>query len=55
MCLGFMAHMVLTYEAVAHGGSHSASNYALTETLGFSTLICFVVGYVWLIFAATNL
>jgi hypothetical protein len=25
-----------------------------SETLGFSSLICFVVGYVWLIFRVTS-
>jgi hypothetical protein len=51
----FMALQILTYENVSHGGQHSAGEYALNETLGFSSLICFVAGYIWLIFAATNM
>jgi hypothetical protein len=50
-----MACQILTYEEVLHGNPHTANKYALNETLGFSSLICFVIGYVWLIFATTNL
>ena len=53
--LCFMACQVLTYEEVLHGNPHTASQYALNETLGFSSLLCFLIGYLWLIFAATNL
>ena len=52
---GFMACQILTYEEVLHGNPHSASSYALNETLGFSSLVCFLAGYVWLIFSTTNL
>jgi hypothetical protein len=51
----FMACQVLTYEEVLHGNPHSASQYALNETLGFSSLLCFIFGYIWLVFAATNM
>ena len=53
--IGFMACQILTYEEVLHGNPHTANNYALNETLGFSALLCFVIGYIWLIFASTNL
>ena len=53
--IAFMACQVLTYEEALHGNPHTASSYALNETLGFSALICFVVGYIWLIIAVTNL
>jgi hypothetical protein len=53
--VGFMACQILTYEEVLHGNPHTANNCALNETLGFSSLICFVVGYIWLVFATTNL
>lgn len=53
--IAFMACQVLTFEEVLHGNPHTANNYALNETLGFSSLICFVVGYIWLVIAATNL
>lgn len=51
----FMALQILTWEDVLHGGQHTAPQYALNETLGFASLICFVFGYMWLVFCATNL
>ncbi len=53
--IAFMACQVLTFEEALHGNPHTANNYALNETLGFSALICFVLGYIWLVIAATNL
>jgi uncharacterized membrane protein YccC len=53
--IGFMACQINTYEGVLHGNPHTAANYALNETLGFSALSCFVVGYIWLVFATTNM
>src|SRR5215471_19303577 len=32
--IGFMACQILTYEEVLHGNAHTASQYALNETLG---------------------
>lgn len=51
----FMACQILTWEEVINGNPHSASLYALNETFGFSGLLTFLIGYVWLIIAATNL
>jgi hypothetical protein len=51
----FMACQILTYEEVLHGNPHSAGQYALNETLGFSSLLCFIVGYIWLVFSTTNM
>jgi len=53
--IGFMAYQVLTYENALHGNPHTASEYALNQTLGFSALSCFILGYVWLVFSATNM
>lgn len=53
--LSFMAAQVLTYEHVLHGFPHTAFQYTLNEVFGYSTLLCFVVGYMWLIIATTNL
>lgn len=53
--ISFMACQILTYEEVSHGNPHTANQYALNETLGFSALLCFVVGYIWLVIAATNM
>jgi hypothetical protein len=51
----FIASQILTFEEVLHGNPHTANSYALNETLGFSGLLCFIVGYIWLIFAAINM
>jgi hypothetical protein len=53
--LSFMAAQILTYEHVLHGYPHTAAQYTLNEMLGYSSLICFVVGYLWLIIATTNM
>jgi hypothetical protein len=52
--ISFMVSLVLGYEDVQHGNPHTARTYALIETLGFSSLLLFVVGYIWLIFAVTS-
>lgn len=51
----FMAAQLVTVEEVLHGNPHTAFSYALNETLGYNTLIYFIVGYIWLIFSVTNL
>jgi hypothetical protein len=51
----FIASQILTFENVLHGNPHTANSYALNETLGFSGLLCFIVGFIWLIFAAINM
>jgi hypothetical protein len=50
----FMAAQLVTMEEVLHGNPHTAFNYALNETLGYSSLICFLMGYIWLVYAVTN-
>jgi len=49
-----MVYQTLTYEGVLHGSPYTALQYAINETLGFSTLLCFALGYLWLILAVTN-
>jgi hypothetical protein len=51
----FMACQILIHEEVLHGNPHSAAQYALNQTLGFSSLICFIDGSLWLVFSATNM
>jgi hypothetical protein len=53
--ISFMTAQVLTYEHVLHCFPHTAFQYTLNEMLGYSSLSCFVVGYIWLIIAATNM
>jgi hypothetical protein len=51
----FMAAQLVTMEEALHGNPHTAFSYALNETLGYSSPICFLLGYIWLVFAVTNL
>lgn len=51
----FMALQLVTVEEALHGNPHTGAMYALNETLGYSSLICFLMGYIWLVFAVTSL
>lgn len=51
----FMASQLVTMEESLHGNPHTAFSYALNETLGYSSLLCFLGGYIWLIFAVTSM
>ena len=50
----FMIWLNHCYEVHQHGAHYTAQSYSLTEALGFGSLICFVCGYVWLIFLVTQ-
>ena len=54
LCVGYgIAFMVLlsySYENYRQGNPYTRGAYILNETLGFSALACFIVGYIWLIF-----
>jgi len=50
-----MAAQLVTMENVLHGNPHTAASYTLNETLGYSSLVCFLVGYLWLVIAVTNM
>ena len=52
--IAFMASMILSYEEYQHGNPHTARAYALIETFGFTSLLLFVGGYVWLILSVTG-
>ena len=49
----FSAWMTFHYEMYQHDKQHPRWAYALSETLGFSGISSFVVGYVWLIVRVT--
>jgi hypothetical protein len=49
----FMALLIMGYEEVQHGNPHTPVAYARIETAGFSSLLLFIIGYVWLILAVT--
>jgi hypothetical protein len=48
--IAFMVWLIYHYEDYLHGAKHTRAAYALSLTLGFSALTCFVLGYAWLIF-----
>jgi hypothetical protein len=50
----FMAWQIYDYEMYQHKTPHTREGYALSEALGFSSLLCFALGYIWLIFAVTR-
>lgn len=52
--IAFMIWLILHYEGHQHGDPHTKFAYSVSETLGFSSLLCFCVGYVWLILQVTR-
>ena len=52
--VGFMVALILNYEEYQHGNPHTRLTYSVNETLGFSSLACFCLGYVWLILKVTR-
>jgi hypothetical protein len=52
--VGFMVWLIFHYEEYQHDNPHTKLAYTISETLGFSSLLCFGVGYVWLIFQVTS-
>jgi lysylphosphatidylglycerol synthetase-like protein (DUF2156 family) len=52
--IGFMVWLIFNYEEHQHGNPHTRITYSLSETLGFSSVACFCIGYVWLIIAVTR-
>lgn len=51
----FMVWLTYHYEDYQHGEiKHTRKAYALSLSLGFSSLMCFILGYVWLIFRVTT-
>lgn len=52
--LVFVAWLILHYEGYQHDDQHTKVLYSLSETLGFSSLACFVIGYWWLMISVTR-
>ncbi len=50
----FMAWLILSYENAQHGNPHTPVVYSLSEALGYSSLLLFLVGYFWLIVVVTS-
>jgi hypothetical protein len=51
--IAFMVWLIFHYEEYLHGTKDTRLAYALSLTLGFSSLVCFCVGYFWLIVRVT--
>jgi hypothetical protein len=47
--IAFSVWMTFHYEMYQHDKVHSRKQYAFSETLGFSAVVCFLIGYIWLI------
>jgi hypothetical protein len=47
--IAFMVWLTYRYEQHQRGVRHTRFAYALSLTLGFGSLVCFSVGYTWLI------
>jgi hypothetical protein len=45
----FMVWLTYRYEEHQRGAPHTRFAYAMSLTLGFSSLACFSIGYIWLI------
>ncbi|SRR6266576_463477 len=52
--IGFIVWLIFEYEEYRHTGKHSAWAYTLSESLVFSSLLCFCAGYVWLILEVSH-
>jgi hypothetical protein len=52
--IAFMVWLTYHYEDYQHGAKHTRAAYTFSLTVGFSALVCFVVGYGWLIFRFTR-
>jgi hypothetical protein len=52
--VAFMVWLIFTYEEYQHGNKHTKLVYSISEALGFSSLGCFCLGYILLIFLVTR-
>ena len=52
--VGFMVWLIFHYEEYQHDNPHTRLAYTISENLGFSSLVCFGLGYIWLIFQVTS-
>ena len=52
--VAFIVWLIHSYEDYQHFDHHSKWTFTVSETLGFSTLACFCLGYMLLIFLVTR-
>ena len=49
----FMVLLIFDYEEFLHHNNYTRTRYVLNQGLGFSALVCFCLGYVWLVCAVS--
>ena len=49
----FISLLIYDYEMFLHHQNYTRSRYIRNQTLGFSTLMCFCLGYLWLVCSVT--
>src|SRR5262249_25366308 len=49
----FMVLLIFNYEEYLHHNNYTRGRYVRNQTLGFSALICFCLGYLWLVFSVS--
>ena len=47
----FMVLMIYRYEEFLHHNNYTRPKYVWNQTLVFSSLCCFCLGYLWFVFA----
>ncbi len=52
--VAFIVWLIHNYEEYQHGNPHTKLSYTVSETLGFSAVACFCLGYILLIFLVTR-
>jgi hypothetical protein len=52
--VAFIVWLIFSYEEYQHGNKHTKLVYSISEALGFSSLGCFCLGYILLIFLVTR-
>jgi hypothetical protein len=52
--VAFIVWLIFSYEEYQHGNKHTKLIYSISEALGFTSLACFCLGYIVLIFMVTR-
>ena len=52
--VAFIVWLIHSYEDYQHFNRHSKLTFSISETLGFSSPVCFCLGYIFLIFLVTR-
>jgi hypothetical protein len=52
--VAFMVWLIYSYEEYQHGNEHTKLIYTMSQTLGFTSVACFCIGYILLIFLVTR-